>query len=276
MSAEENIEQLQPPEFKFLRINGIAGNFYNSNGKHDTILIYGIGAPRVPDNGDLPDAPIILKRGVDVFVPDYIGYGRSDGDFTPDNCIRTFTILFEEFTSGCVGKNSYESLSMPLKYNRIIYVGRSLGGTYIPILPRFDQRIKELAIFCPVVDSKNCGAVDGEETNEQFIKSMEEDGYYHLYRGVLNPIWIRHLENMDNLSPMENIKFLQNAKLFIGHGMKDEIVGYQHSQEYFEKLLKEFPDKKEQFTFKIYPDGRHDKSTTNPAISDFLDWLNIK
>lgn len=271
----ERDRKLEFPPAELLRINGIAGMHYGCGKPTETIVIYGIGAPIVPDNGSLPDSPFILERNIDIFVPDYIGYGRSDGDFTPQNCIRTFTQLFENFRQGSEGKNYYEGLTTPLKYNRIIFIGRSFGGTYVPILPRFNPEIKELALFYPVVDSKHCGRVSGEETNVRFLGSMLEDGFYHLYRGILNPIWRAHLENEDDLSPMDNMGHLKNAKLFIAHGMKDTVVDYSHSVEYFNKLVEKYPNQKDRLRLNLYADGEHNKSTSNRAVQDLLDWLGI-
>ncbi|HLE49414.1 MAG TPA: prolyl oligopeptidase family serine peptidase [Patescibacteria group bacterium] len=271
MNEREKLVEFPSPQL--LRINGIAGMHYRTNISPRALLIYGIGAPILPDNGNLPDAPNILERGVDVFVPDYIGYGRSDGNFTPQNCINTFVELYENFKQGCTGRNYYEGVSTKLKYERIIFIGRSFGGTYVPLLPRFNSEIKELALFYPVVDSKHCGVVAGEETNERFLGSMKEDGYHYLYRGILDLMWKAHLENEDDLSPMDNMEYLKEAKLFIAHGMKDACVDYSHSVEYFNQLLERYPDKKDQIKLNLYPEGKHDKSTSNLAISDFLDWL---
>ena len=122
---------------KLLKIDKIVGILYTTGGKKKNVIIYGIGAPIPPDNGNLPDAPIILRYNADLFVPDYIGYGRSDGKFTPKNCINTFIFLFDAFSNGCTTKNYYENKSYWLKYKRVIFIGRSFGGTYIPLLPRF-------------------------------------------------------------------------------------------------------------------------------------------
>lgn len=260
---------------RLLRIENIVGMQYKNERPTDTVVIYGLGAPIPPDIGTLPDAPVLMEKPVDVFVPDYIGYGRSDGVFTPMGCIQTFLQLYDQLTQGCDARNSYHGVSTRLQYDRIIFIGRSFGGTYVPVLPRFNPRIRELAIFCPVVDSKNCGAVLGEETNEQFLRSMKEDGYHHLYRGVVDPVWADHLENRDDLSPMDNIEYLSDAKLFIGHGMKDTCVHFSHSVDYHRRILKQFPDKKGQYKIVLYKEGGHDRTTTNLASRDFLDWLGI-
>lgn len=272
------VEQLRErevyPSAELYKIDGIVGMYYSCGVKTDKIVVYGIGAPIPPDAGNLPDAPVIRSFGYDVFVPDYIGYGRSDGVFTPENCIKTFTLLFDQFTKGCQAKNSYAGKSRNFKYERIAMIGRSLGGTYVPILPRFDQRIKDLAIVCPVVDNKSCGSIPGEETNDDFMKAMSDDGYHYLYRGILDPLWTKHLNGEDDLSPLDNINSLSEARLFIGHGVKDSIVHYSKSLEYYEQIVKAFPDNKGQFKLQLYEEGRHDKTTTNPAVVDFLSWIN--
>lgn len=262
-------------QFKLLRIGNIAGVYYTVGPPSRNLVVYGIGAPIPPDNGTLPDAPIVLGRGLDLFVPDYLGYGRSDGVFAPLNCIKTFLDLYKAFKEGCAGVNHYENMRLGLKYQRIIFIGRSLGGTYVPLLPRFDKRIKELAIFCPVVDSQSCGSVKGEETNEDFFRSMKSDGYHHLYRGILEPEWRDHLENKDDLSPMDNIQCLKGAKLFIAHGKQDKCVHFSKSVAYYQKIIKAFPDKKDSFALKLYPRGDHGPKTTNLAVEDFLGWLGL-
>lgn len=258
---------------QLLTINTIAGIHYTNEKKIDTVVVYGRGAPLPPDNGTLLEASVIINRGMDVFVPDYIGYGRSEGKCTPQNCIKTFLDLYASFTKGCVARNFYQKTEKILKYGRVIFIGRSFGGTYVPLLPRYTKEIRELALIFPVVDSKSCGTVKGEETNEDFLGSMEHDGYRHLYRGILSQQWKDHLENKDDLSPMENIGHLDGAKLFIAHGKKDRCVNYTKSAGYYQKIIKEFPDKKDHFRIALYPYGAHNDETAKKAVGDFLNWI---
>lgn len=277
---KETLNAVKTPDIKIetvmLRINGIAGIHYTGESSpSSTLVIFGSGAPLPPDNGTLVNAPQIVGHGFDVFVPDYIGSGRSDGKFTPTNCIRTFTQLFENFVDGCVGTNVYDGIKREMRYDRVIIMGRSFAGTYIPVLPRFNLDIKELAVFYPVVDSKSQGTME-EETNELFMRSFKEDGYHHIYRGVLDPRngWWKHLENEDDLSPMDNIQHLENAKMFIGHGKKDTTVSYRKSVIYYDLLLKQFPNKDKDFLLGLYSQGNHGPSTAIPATIDYFEWLD--
>ena len=261
---------------KLIRIKHIAGMLYVSNVPRNTLVIYGIGAPLMPDSGNLPDARTIMNFDADLFVPDYIGYGRSDGIFTPKNCIKTFLYLYEWITEGCNGINHYENNKIKLWYKRIVFIGRSFGGTYIPLLPRFNSSIQELGIIYPAVDNKSCGSIPGEESNDDFMRSMRFDGYKYLYRGILSKVWERHLECEDDLSPMDNIRYLENVRLFIGHGKKDTCIHYSKSVVYHKKILEKYPGRKNQFVLKLYPKSGHTPETSTRAANDFLTWLGIK
>lgn len=265
-------------KFKFIKINGIAGNLYFNTKKSNesrTLVIYGIGAPKVPDDGNLPDAKAIMEFQTDLFVPDYIGFGRSDGKFTPMNCIYTFTKLYKYFIEGCIGINTYEVSRLDLKYERVIFIGKSFAGDYIPLLPRFNKGIKELAIVSAVADSKSQGSIAGEESNELFLDSINKDGYKYLYRGITDKIWISHLEDEDDLAPYDNINYLADSKFFIGHGKLDVCVHYSKSIEYYEKIIKIHKEKKDNFKLKLYSRGDHGSSTTNKACYDFLKWIGV-
>ncbi len=258
------------------KIKDIAGNLYTSGKDKNNLIIYAIGAPRTPDNGDLADAKWLMKNNnVDIFVPDYIGYARSDGKFTPLNCIKTLITLYDAFSEGCVGTNYYCHARKKLKYKRIIFIGKSFGGSFVPILPRFNKKIRELAIFCPAVDNKSSGSVKFEETNDDFLGSMRYDGYQHLYRGILDDQWEKNLYNRDGLSPMDNIGYLKNVKLFIAHGKKDKCISYTKSLKYYKKIIETFPSSRSNFKLKLYENGDHGVSTTGNASKDFLKWFGI-
>lgn len=261
---------------ELLRIGKITGMYYKvANRKSSNIVIYGIGAPLPPDNGTLQDASHILDFDVDLFVPDYIGYGRSEGKFTPMSCVNTFLHLYEDIKKGCAGKNHYKGTSLSLKYKNIYFIGRSWGGIYVLLLPRFNKEITNICAIFPLVDWKSQGInKDQEETINGFVSAMTDDGYKYLYRGILNPIWKKHFTGEDKLAPVDNIKYLKNAKIFIGHGKKDINIHYRKSEAYYKKIIQLFPDRKAQFNLKLYPYD-HSKKTSNKSIVDYFRWMKI-
>ena len=256
-----------------LKINNISGMYYPCGMKTDTILVYGIGAPNVPDNGNLPEARPVLEAGCDLYVTDYIGFGRSSGVFTPKNCINTFLILVDEFKKGVKGINHYANKKVFLKYKRVLVAGRSIAGAYIPLLPKFNKEIKYLCIIFGALDQSRQGEVKGEETNEDFINSFLYDGYKYLYKGFNSKTWWKHLNDLDKLSPMDNIKCLKNAKIFIAHGIKDKCINFSKSVNFYGKLMEYFPERKDQYKLKLYPNGGHERYTSVKAMEDYLNWI---
>lgn len=261
---------------KLIRINSISGILYWRKKNSRNLVVYGLGAPILPDSGNLPDAPVIMDYDTDLFVPDYLGYGRSDGFCTPRNCIKTFLDLYDWFKNGCTGFNYYENYQLRLRYPRVVFIGRSFGGSYVPLLPRFNKEIKELCLVYPAVDNESCGSILGEESNEDFMRAMKKDGYRYFYRGIMSPVWKKHLKNEDGLSPMDNINYLKNARLFIGHGKNDQCIHYSKSVIYYQKILAHFPERKNQFVLKLYSGSGHEPKTSNRAARDFLNWLKFR
>lgn len=247
--------------------------YYRSGKMTDTLVIYGRGAPVAPDNGNLPEAVVLNEYSVDMLVPDYIGNGRSGGRFMPLNCIKTFLILFEQIQKGCIATNYYQKQKFRLKYRRIIFVGRSFGGTYVPLLPRYNPQITDLAVIFPAIDNPSCGSIPGEESNQDFMNAMLQDGYRYLYRGIGSQIWQDHLEGKDDLLPAMNIKYLKYCRIFIGHGKKDTLIHYSKSAKYFQLLQAKL--KKDQSTLVLYPQSGHDNQTAIDALRDCLDWFKV-
>jgi fermentation-respiration switch protein FrsA (DUF1100 family) len=265
-------------QFKTIKIGKIVGTYYSCGQKTGTILVWAIGGPTIPDNGKLEEAPFILQKGIDLFVPDYLGFGRSDGVFTPKNCINTLLSVYKHFKNGVDALGSYDNSKLRLKYERVIYIGKSLGGAYVPLLPRFNKDINVIGVFAGAVDQSEQGKIIPEESNEDFVRTIEKGGYKHLYRGFMKNknLWLDHLYDLDGLSPMDNIKYLKNVKLFIAHGVKDDIVHYSKAVRYFEAVKKMFPHKNGEYKLKLYNDGDHGGSTTVRATKHFLNWIGVK
>jgi hypothetical protein len=261
----------------FLHIGKIAGMYYTMPGrKVSSIIVYGIGAPLPPDDGRLSDAHVILNHDIDLFVPDYIGYGRSEGIFTPLNCVKTFLDLYEFLSKGCIARCNYIGLKKKLQYNDIHFVGRSFGGAYVSLLPKFNSQITNICMIYPMLNWENIGKTTGviEESVEDFFKAMVEDGYQYLYRGILSKMWRQHFAGIDGLNPISNISYLKDARVFIGHGRKDRSIYFGNSVEYYNALIKLFPGKKDQFLLKLYPFD-HSKKTSNEAIQEYLRYVGI-
>lgn len=258
-----------------IKIGSIVGNLYTRGSKKDAIVIYGKGAPGVPDSGSIDVAETILSRGIDLFVPDYIGFGRSDGRFTPMNCVNTFLELNKAFKRGCTGIDYSSMKSFRLKYKRVINIGASFGGRFLPAVARLDKSVKEIGILYSAMDVTEYGNLGKpEEKITDFMRVMKNSGYHHMFRGILENNWKRHFANKDDIAPVNNIKCLKDIKVFIAHGMLDDDINYVRSKQYFEKIAKTFPEKVgKTLVLKLYRNGGHGKTTAIPAIKDYLKWI---
>jgi hypothetical protein len=260
---------------QFLRVKTIGGMFYSNDRKNHTLIIYAGGAPTNQDTGNMREADEIMKYRCDMFAPDYIGFARSDGTFTPKNCVITFTTLNREFKNGTVGTNYYGHVKKRMKYKRIVFIGKSFGGRYIPLLPKFDNTIKELGIVCPALNTGSYKTRNNEESTEDFMNAMKQNGYIHLYRGITRKEWVRHLQDKDSLAPLSNIKYLERARLFVAHGTEDASINYKNSITYYEKIIRMFPEKTNEVKIRIYENEDH-RSVAVPAVKDFMKWLGLK
>lgn len=258
------------------KIEGLAGGIYSSkNYKSDTVVIYAIGAPIMPDFGNLPDAPLITSMSADVFAPDYYGYGRSDGTFTPSGCMQTLVDAHRFLQEGCKAKNTYDMQQTELHYRKVLFIGRSFGANFTALLPRYSPiPVESIALVSPCIDNKSQGSIPGEETNELFLESMERDGFHHVYRGILDPVWKDHLWGKDEYDAMEHVEHLGNTRVFIGHGKNDPVVHHSKSERYYKRLMERFPMQRNQYRFSQF-DGGHGSDTTTPASFHFLKWNGL-
>lgn len=262
-------------KYKFFTINKIAGTFYDSESRSNTLMVYAMGAPNVPDNGNAVIALTVLKAKIDLFIPDYIGFGRTCGIFTPENCIKTLLVLYDSFTKGVSGVNYYESRKKFFKYKKILFVGKSLGADYVSLLPRYNPKIKNIGVICGSMDQSEQGKIDPEESNESFVNGLSKD-FVHLYRGFNSKIWWKHVNDEDGLSPMDNTNFLFKSKVFIAHGKKDVCVHYSKSVNFYEKLIQVNQKNRKNYKLKLYKNGDHGSNTVKKAVGDYIEWVKLK
>ena len=261
-----------------LRIGGISGCFYPSYHNSSTILVYGIGAPAIPDSGALKEADSVIRKGIDLFVPDYIGYGRSTGFFRPINCVETFLRLRRSFMGGCSAVNNFRGLRLRLRYDRILFAGKSFGGRYISLLPKFEPDVSDLALICPALETGSYGnAYIEEESIKDFLRCMGKDGYSNLYRGFfhkgrISREWRIHLSDKDDMAPLSNVQSMGDARIFIAHGRHDKSINFHRSVSYYRMLRSAFPNKKrESLTLRLYNED-HGGGLAKKALGAFVRW----
>lgn len=167
----------------------IGCRFYPSRNDGPNILYFHGNGETVPDYDYV--APVYQKRGLNLFVADYRGYGMSDGSPTSGSMIHDAHPLFQDFTT----------FLRDLNYTGNLFVmGRSLGSApAIEVAYHYQQQLKGLMIESGFASGRN---------------QLMRLGVSHLFRDVKDPI---------GFGNDLKIKEITIPTLII-HGEEDEII----------------------------------------------------
>ncbi len=255
---------------KVLRFWKLVWTYYKSKIKTGTLIIVAIWAPNLMDIDSLRNADILTNAWYDVVTPEYYGFCRSLGRFTPKNSIKTL-IDTKNFFTNWVATDVYSWEKVKLKYKKFIFIGMSYGWWVVPLLPQFDKTINNIALFYPVIDYNSFWKRwVTEETVEDFLNSIKR-WFKKIYSWINLPIWTKHFQDKTDLIPINNIKYLKNTNIFLAHGTEDKSIYYKKTREYYEKL-KNY-NIKWNYIYKEYIWLWHWTDTMRKASYDFVEWL---
>jgi alpha-beta hydrolase superfamily lysophospholipase len=141
----------------------IGCRFYPVRNDAPNILYFHGNGETVPDYDYV--APVYQKKGLNLFVTDYRGYGMSNGSPTSGSMIRDTHPIFQGFIA----------FLQSLNYTGDLFVmGRSLGSApAIEVAYRYQQQIKGLIIESGFASGQN---------------QLKRLGVSHLFRDVKDPI----------------------------------------------------------------------------------------
>ena len=161
--------------------NGLVGQYYQTLG-NTKLAIYLWWAPSLPASMD-SEAKVLTKKWFDLVRPEYYGYGRSDGFFSPKNCIQTVYDTLQVFRGQWTILSVYENAELAeICYDEIILIGVSFGGWIASIVPKFDNQIKEVVLLYPWFGYDDMNQLwYPEESDEDFLRVLLV-WYKHLYR----------------------------------------------------------------------------------------------
>jgi hypothetical protein len=167
----------------------IGCRFYPARNEAPNILYFHGNGETVPDYDYV--APLYQKRGINLFVADYRGYGMSDGRPTSGSMIRDAHPIFQGFSA----------FLRDLNYTGSLFVmGRSLGSApAIEVAYHHQQHLKGLIIESGFASGRN-----------QLIRL----GVSHLFKDVKDPV---------GFGNDLKIKKITLPTLII-HGEEDEII----------------------------------------------------
>jgi len=211
----------------------------NKNNK--TLIIVWIWAPNLVDVDALRNSEIFNKAWYDIITPEYYWFCRSEWEFTPENSIKTF-LDTKNYFKNWILIDVYSWEKIRVNYNNFIFLWMSYGWWVVPLLPKYDKEVKNIAMFYPVTDYTTFGSYwVKEETADDFANSIRR-WFSKIYNSIDLPIWGKHFQDKTELIPVKNIKYLKWINLFIAHGTKDISINYQTTRKYFKKLKELYPN----------------------------------
>lgn len=251
------------------------GTLYNPpKNNSGTVIIHLKGGPSFGDTGKSPLWKPCLKSNVSLFVPDYIGYCRSDGQFNFKNTLKTIEQSEQFLTGHLIGTLTDSNKPIKPKFSNIILVGSSWGGSIAPFYFKYykNTKIKSLGLFRAVLDWKTQGKTRYKEENTSNITNLINNYWLNIYRGFDKSEWpdILHGKKPE-YNPTDNVTYLKDIDIYITHGDVDKSIHWSKSREYFNKLIKN----KIKAKFKLLKGVGHDDKSNAKSMEYLLKQIRI-
>lgn len=226
-----------------IKLNKVVGYLYSSPKPSSTAIIWCKGGPSLGDNGKSEIWPLLKRKNITLFIPDYIGFCRSDGKFDFKGCVETITES-EEFLEGkLTAIDTLTGEQIKVKINKIILVGSSLGGAIVPFYEKYrSSSIKDIVLIKAVTDWKKQGKTRFKEEDTFQTSKFIERGWKNIYRGFIDSEWPEIFQGkLIEYNPIDNTEFLENKNVYIYHGDKDKVVNWRQSNKLYRKLKEKYP-----------------------------------
>ncbi len=182
----------------------------------------------------------LVKKGFDVFIFDYPGFGKSEGELSKKNIhfssIATFEFIYNKHRE--------------LKNSKLYVLGQSVGGN-IAITTLANSRFQ---------DKVNALIVDSSFLSYQYV-------LYDTFKRHWQTLFLAPLGFMivnDHYSAYLNHQNLKVENILITHGTDDEVVPVKFAHRIFENL------KSEKKKIKIFNNSKHIESFNTKIKQDYL------
>lgn len=210
----------------------IGCRFYLSGKDNPSILYFHGNGETVGDYDWV--SPSFTRRGINLFVADYRGYGVSDGSPTISNLVKDAHPIFKGFK---------EIVAQEKCRNSLFLMGRSLGS--VPTLElayHYQDEVKGLIIESGPADTFNIlFSLFGFEISPSLREKLEAASNKAKIREVHIPTLIIHAEQ-DSLIPLSEGKALyqnsgaKNKELYIIPGADHNTLWLVAGEEYYQRI----------------------------------------
>jgi len=194
------------------------------------VLIYLSGFPTLPKENLF--TKYCQEKGITIIMPHYYGSWLSDGNFTPNNLIKTANDVIKIAKKG-KAIEQYNFVEKKWKINSIILGGGSFGGL-IALLSAQVNNINKIFLSAPLIDLKSQGIFYREE-NLMHSLEFARRIYKNVYRGIEQKLWNDFFTNKLSKTSI-NYNKLNEKNILIIHGEKDNTINIKHSVKFASKL----------------------------------------
>ncbi len=221
--------------------NGLVGQYYQTDG-NNKLAIWLWWAPSLPSLLD-KEANILTKKWFDLIRPEYYGHARSDGFFSPKNCIQTAYDTIQTFRQQIPMISIYEDEEIIAPYyDEIVIIWHSYGWWIAAAMPKFEEFITEVVLLAPWFAYEDMDMIwQPEESDEDFLRQVLL-GYKNIYRFSPDSDPYESIINIVNLNPLLDLNTFQNTKVFVWHGSADDVIWAGRSKAFVEQLRAMNPD----------------------------------
>lgn len=232
---------------------------------HDAMptIIYGHGftGNKTGDNRmGVQLARKLCQEGYQVIRFDYIGSGESEGEFATHTY---FTGWVKDFQSVLAWVRTTEDIDVDL--DNIGLIGHSLGGAIVSYLASIEPHIKAICTLAPVfyLEASFQQVIIGEELWALGSNGGVMKDFYNK-KLSLDPYFIQDLQHYD----MREIANQIQIPLCIIHGLKDQVIPFEHSSHFLQHVSSEQKD------LQLYEQEEH---LFSPEIHAYiLNWFDEK
>ncbi|MCL5784388.1 MAG: prolyl oligopeptidase family serine peptidase [Patescibacteria group bacterium] len=221
-----------------VKIHQVIGILYLPSFPTNSAIIYAKGGPSFADTGDSPLWPTAKKYNYALFIPDYIGYCRSYGNFNFKNCLQTI-YESEDFLRGKLVATQVDTQKkIKLKFQNIVLVGSSWGGAIVPFLEKYKHsQIKHICLLKSVLDWNTQGKTEFPEEDVLQTDILIENGWENIYRGYKDSEWPEIFAgHLSEYNPLDHPELLKGKYVYICHGDKDQSINWRKSYQFYQKL----------------------------------------
>ena len=221
-----------------IRYGDVVADYHTLSG-NTALIIRCSGMPWLPSSDN--DMPWLQTSWYDVVMPDYYGYARSLGTFTPSWCIQTVLDTAKTFRSWTVLDVRWNT-SLQVHYDHIIVVGASFGGRVACMSPKFDTSLKEVVLCYPQLAPAKYGTLWLPEVTDVEFWRVAKQWYWWLICRWAEQERQEMFADQWPYIPTIHYDHLRDVSVFAWHGTADEVIHYTRTRDFCDQLVTRNPD----------------------------------